>query len=100
VDEFLPFLDALVLPSYREGLPNVILEAFRAGVPVVATAVGGTPELVFPGETGYLVRPDDADEMAQRLLQLLADDSDRRRMGRNARKLVETSFTFGLQMEK
>jgi glycosyltransferase involved in cell wall biosynthesis len=55
LDRFLPHFDLLVLPSYTEGLPNVVLEGFAAGVPVVATAVGGTPEVVEEGVSGYLV---------------------------------------------
>src|SRR5262249_51385632 len=59
LDAVLPCLDVLVLPSYTEGLPNVVLEAFAAGVPVVATAVGGTPELVRQDVNGLLVPPGD-----------------------------------------
>src|SRR5207245_11653590 len=56
LDRFLPFLDLLVVPSFTEGLPNVILEAFAARVPVVATAAGGTPEIVQHELTGLLAR--------------------------------------------
>jgi glycosyltransferase involved in cell wall biosynthesis len=55
LDQFLPFLDLMVLPSFTEGMPNVVLEALAAAVPVVATVVGGTPELVEEGRNGYLV---------------------------------------------
>ena len=55
LDALMPWADVVVLPSFTEGLPNVALEAAAAGVPVVATAVGGTPEVVVDGETGFLV---------------------------------------------
>jgi glycosyltransferase involved in cell wall biosynthesis len=55
LDRFLPFFDLLALPSYTEGMPNVVLEAFAAGVPVVSTAVGGAPEVVEDGVSGFLV---------------------------------------------
>ena len=60
LDKYYPHLDLLVLPSYTEGLPNVVLEAFAAGVPVVATAVGGTPEAVLHGVNGYFVEAGDS----------------------------------------
>ncbi len=55
LDRLIPHFDLLTLSSHTEGMPNVILEAFAAGVPVVATAVGGTPELVEDGRSGFLV---------------------------------------------
>src|SRR5207249_2641091 len=55
LDQLIGGADVVVLPSYTEGLPNVALEASAAGVPIVATAVGGTPEVIAEGATGFLV---------------------------------------------
>lgn len=63
--------DVAVLASLHEGLPNTVMEAMAAGVPVVATAVGGTTELIADGETGFLVPPADAEALAQRILYAL-----------------------------
>jgi glycosyltransferase involved in cell wall biosynthesis len=71
--------DVLVLNSTYEGLPHVVIEAMWAGVPVVATAVGGTPELIEHGTTGLLVPPA-ADRALRRAIQRLLADSARRRM--------------------
>jgi glycosyltransferase involved in cell wall biosynthesis len=97
LDELLPALDVLALPSFTEGLPNVVLEAFAARVPVVATAVGGTPEVVEDGASGYLVPPGDPNALARRLLDLLADDGLRRAMGQRGRERVQAEFTFEAQ---
>jgi glycosyltransferase involved in cell wall biosynthesis len=78
----------LVLPSRSEGLPRVILEAFARGRPVVATRVGGSPELVRDGQTGYLVDPEHADQLAEALLDVLSDPLRATRMGATARHLV------------
>jgi glycosyltransferase involved in cell wall biosynthesis len=96
-DRLLPWADVLVLPSFTEGLPNVALEASAAGVPVVATAVGGTPEVVADGETGYLVPPGDANALADRLLALLRDEAIRARMGRAGRERMRDAFSFEAQ---
>ena len=64
-----PHWDLSVLPSFTEGLPTVVLESYAAGVPVVATAVGGTPEAVADGVDGYLVPPGDPTALARRILE-------------------------------
>ena len=71
LDRFLPHWDLSVLPSFTEGLPTVVLESYAAGVPVVATAVGGTPEAVADGVDGYLVPPGDPAALARRILDVL-----------------------------
>jgi glycosyltransferase involved in cell wall biosynthesis len=96
-DSFLPFLDLLALPSFTEGLPNVVLEAFAAGVPVVATAVGGTPELVDDGVNGYLISPGDAQALARRILDVLSFPANQRAMGQEGREKVAREFTFEIQ---
>ncbi len=100
LDRFLPFFDVLVLPSFTEGLPNVVLEAFAAGVPVVATAVGGTPEVVEDGVSGYLIPPGEPEPVARRILELLASEARRREMGQSGRQRVLGEFTFEAQSEQ
>jgi glycosyltransferase involved in cell wall biosynthesis len=96
LDRFLPFFDLFTLPSYTEGLPNVVLEAFAAGVPVVATAVGGTPEVVTDGVNGYLVPPGDPQALADRICDAL--ESDRlQSMGEQGRQRVRDHYTFAVQ---
>lgn len=97
LDHLVPHLDVSVLASYTEGLPNVVLEAMAGGVPVVATAVGGTPEVVIDGFTGHLVPAGDAATLAQRIQELLTNDTQRREMGRRGRERVATHFTFAAQ---
>ncbi|MFB0561241.1 MAG: glycosyltransferase family 4 protein [Candidatus Lokiarchaeia archaeon] len=84
----------LVLPSYMEGLPTVCLEALAAEVPVVASNVGGTPEVVLDNRTGYLFPPGNAKLCAEKVLKLLADERLRRRMGRGGRRLVERFYNW------
>jgi glycosyltransferase involved in cell wall biosynthesis len=99
LDLWTPNADLFVLPSFNEGLPNVLLEAHASGVPVVATAVGGTPELVAPGETGRLVPPGDRAALAAGIVSMLADDEGRRQMGHAARIRVRDHFTFAVQAQ-
>jgi glycosyltransferase involved in cell wall biosynthesis len=100
LDRLLPCADVFVLPSYTEGLPNVILEASAAGVAVVATAVGGTPEVVRDGATGYLVPPRNARALAERINGLLADEKLRLQMGQAGHEFVRSRFTFAAQAEE
>ncbi|HEY1859903.1 MAG TPA: glycosyltransferase [Gemmataceae bacterium] len=97
LDSLLPGLDTLVLPSFTEGLPNVVLEAFAAEIPVVATAVGGTPEIVTDEVNGYLVPPGDPDALARRMSDLLVSEERRRAMGSQGRQRIEEEFTFEIQ---
>jgi glycosyltransferase involved in cell wall biosynthesis len=85
--------DVFVLPSLHEGMPLAALEAMEAGLPVVATRVIGTAEVVLDGETGALVRPGDPSALAAAISALLADPEARRRQGRAGRRRYEESFT-------
>jgi glycosyltransferase involved in cell wall biosynthesis len=85
--------DVLALPSTTEGLPLVLLEAMDAGIPVVATPVGGVPELVTNGETGLLVPPEDPDALAAALGRLLAEPDTARRLAAAAKARVDADFS-------
>jgi glycosyltransferase involved in cell wall biosynthesis len=97
LDRLLPALDLLVQSSYTEGMPNVVLEACAAGVPVVATAVGGTPEILVDGEGGLLVPPGDPVRLAGVIRALLADATRCRLLGEAGRRRILAIFTFGSQ---
>ncbi len=87
-------LDLFVLPSLAEGISNTILEAMASGLPVVATAVGGNPELVDEGRTGALVPSADPQAMAQAMLRYYADAAECRRQGLEARRTAEQDFSM------
>ncbi|MFC1944130.1 glycosyltransferase family 4 protein [Chloroflexota bacterium] len=84
----------VILPSFMEGLPSVCVEALSCGVPVVATDVGDTGKLVLNGETGFLVKPGHAEEIASGAIEILKDNRLRERMGSNGRKHVELNFSY------
>lgn len=86
VRELMHASDLLLLTSRWEGLPQTLGQAMAVGLPVVATAVDGTPEAVLDGETGLLYEPGDVDGMAAGALMLLGDAVRRARMGRTARR--------------
>jgi len=77
-----------------------ILEAMSAGLPVIATAVGGTPELISDGETGLLVPPREPDAMAHTLLTLLEQPERAAQLGRNGRQRVAERFTIAQMFEQ
>ena len=88
VAPFYAAFDALVLPSSNEGTPVSAIEALAAGRPVVATRVGGVPDVVQEGEDGFLVEPGATGELADRLARLAGDPELRERMGRAGRERV------------
>ncbi|HEX3149533.1 MAG TPA: glycosyltransferase family 4 protein [Gemmataceae bacterium] len=100
LDLMLPWADLVVLPSLTEGLPNIALEAMAAGVPVVATTVGGNPEIVVDGRTGFLVPPADPIALADRMSDLLAHTERARMFGRAGRLLAEEQFSFARQAQE
>ena len=89
-----PAFDVVVLSSLYEGLPYVLLEAMAWGVPVVATDVLGSRDVVADGETGFLARVNDPGHIAERTLLLLDDEPLRRRFSQAARKRVAECFSF------
>lgn len=97
LDRWLPNFDLFSLPSYTEGLPNVVLEAFAARIPVVATRVGGTPEVIEEGQNGFLVPPADSAALANRIVRLLDDVRLRETMGMSGYFRVRDQFTFDAQ---
>lgn len=93
-DRLLEETDLLVLPSHTEGLPNVVLEALAMDVPVLATRVGGTPEIIEDGVHGRLVPPRAPQVLAEALADFVAAPEAWRHMARRGRDLVERQFDF------
>jgi N-acetyl-alpha-D-glucosaminyl L-malate synthase BshA len=87
--------DLFLLPSDKESFGQVALEAMACGVPVVASRIGGLPEVVADGETGYLLEPDDTDGMAAAALRILGDREVHRALGERARAVAEERFAAG-----
>ncbi|MGH7992518.1 MAG: glycosyltransferase family 4 protein, partial [Limisphaerales bacterium] len=83
-----------VLTSDYEGTPNVLLEAMASGLPVVASKVGGVPEIVRHGQTGFLHEPDDLKSFAATLAELAKNPELRTEMGRRARNFVEENHSL------
>ena len=100
VDRILHCIDLFVLPSRWEGLPNVVLEAMAAGKPVVATEVGGIPELVVHGVTGVIVPPQDVHALAEAIKALLSDEPRALTMGAAGRERVQRHFGIDAMIAK
>ena len=94
VPALLGAMDLFLLPSLGEGISNTVLEAMAAGLPVIATHVGGNPELVIEGETGHLVPVGDPAALAAAVLPLLDDPARRRAFGEAARQSVRERFDW------
>jgi len=100
VMEYVAAFDVFVLPSVLEGFGIVLLEAMALKKPIVASRVGGIPEVVEDGVTGLLVPPGDPKSLARALVRLLRDPPTRFRMGQAGRQRLETYFTLEQTMAK
>ena len=96
---YLNRLRLLVLPSYTEGLPNIVLEAMACGTPVLATPVGAIPDIIADGETGFIMENNSPECIAANILRAL-HHPDLERIARTARALVEREFTFDKAVER
>lgn len=100
IPELLSISYACVLTSFAEGFSNSILEYMAAGKPVVATNVGGAAEAIVEGETGFLVSSDNDAELANRLIELLADEDKAERFGKRGREICEAKFSTESQLNE
>ena len=100
VPRILSIFDIFVMPSLFEGLCMAVLEAFAAGLPVVATSVGGVPSTVSEGETGILVPPSDANALADAILWMLGHPHERSEMGMMGKRRAEARFTVTTMLER
>lgn len=91
--KYLSDLKLLVLPSYTEGLPNIILEAMACGTPVLATPVGAIPDIIEDGETGFLMEDNSPGCIARNVIRAL-NHPNLEEIAKNARALVEKEFTY------
>ena len=97
---YLAAADLAVLPSRREGLPVSALEAFALGRAVVATAVGGTPDVVRDGETGWLVPPEQPEALAAAIVSALSQPDERARRASAGRELVAHSYSMAAMIDR
>lgn len=100
VEEYYRACDLTVLPSYHEGMPNVVLESLASGVPVVATDVSDNRLLIPDGEVGYLVPSDDLQQLVVKVSDLIANHETRQRMARQSVTWIERQFSAQKMAQK
>ena len=94
-------IDVLALSSlYKEGLPNVLLEAMSMATPVVSSRMAGVPEVVINGETGFMVEPGSKDELSAAIVKLCSDETVLKQMGENGRRMMEEKFDKQVQFDE
>jgi len=92
--------DLFLFPTRADNSPLVVLESLACGTPVVSFNVGGVPDLVRPGVTGYLAQPEDAQDFFHGILELLKDDNLRESMGKKGRAIVLEEYPLQLQAQR
>ena len=99
IPELMAAMNIFVLPSLGEGVSNTILEAMATALPIIATRVGGNPELVQEGVTGLLVPPADPDAMANALLGYVRDPELRRLHGQAGRAIIDCEYSMDAMVQ-
>jgi glycosyltransferase involved in cell wall biosynthesis len=99
-ENLIPAIDIGVLCSQSEGFSNTILEYMAYGKPVIATNVGGNPEAVIEGQTGYLINPSDDENLAKALCKLIDDHQLREEFGRRGQSLVKKKFSWDISLRQ
>jgi glycosyltransferase involved in cell wall biosynthesis len=99
IPDILKSAHVLALPSRWEGMPNIVLEAFASGLPVVATAVEGVSELITPGETGFLFPSQDSEQFVRSVAAILGNPALKTKMGQEAQALVANKFTWEINCQ-
>ncbi len=100
ISQLLPAMDIFLMTSVTEGLGTSILDAFAAGVPVVATRAGGIPEMVIHGQTGLLANPGDFKTLGEHLLRLISEPDLREKLVTNASRLLQEEYTMEIMAGK
>jgi glycosyltransferase involved in cell wall biosynthesis len=100
VPDLLTIMDVFVLCSFSEGMPMTLLEAMATGKPIVATSIGGIPEVIEDGENGLLVESDDHESLAGAIVDLLGNHDKAKRIGSAARLSYENNFTLDSMVNK
>jgi glycosyltransferase involved in cell wall biosynthesis len=100
IPDMISVMDVVVHTSLREGLARVLPQALAMGKPCVSFELDGSPEVVLPGQTGFLVKPGDTSGLADAITRLLSDPDLRKRMGTNGRRLVDPAFRAETMVER
>ncbi|MBI2121761.1 MAG: glycosyltransferase family 4 protein [Candidatus Sungbacteria bacterium] len=94
ISKYLHGADVFVRPSRSEGMGNSFVEALAAGLPIIGTPVGGITDIIEDGKTGFFAKPDDADDLAQKIIYVLRHPEDAKQTIEGGRKMVEESFSW------
>lgn len=92
--------DLFLFPTRADNLPLTLQESMACGTPIISFAVGGVPDLVRPGKTGYLAKPEDSNDFAQGIIELLEDSSLREYMREQCRQVACTEYSLSLQAQR
>ena len=100
VNEYLQTGDGFLFPSFAEGLSNALLEAMASELPIVATRIGGTEEVIENKKNGILVKPDNVDQLAKGIITLLRQPKIAHKLGQKARQTIEENYSIGVVAQK